>query len=549
VTIDTSRAPELYPTLTSADYCAAEIFDLERRTIFHRGWMYVCHIDGLPAGTKRVFDIAGESVLLTRDPGGTLHAFANVCRHRGAQLCDPALAEAAAGSIRCHYHSWTYALDGRLVATPRVDDEFDRGAMGLWTHHAEVCNGMVFVSLAARPQPFDDWLAATTPGLAAFEQLPIAEYRIGARTETVVQANWKIIVENYSECLHCAVVHPELAELIPLYRTGNVVHPDDPTAPVAFAEGRVAFTRTGQTAQSVLPGVDPRATALVENFAGQWLFLRNVPITGPTPSDFPDFDDTLRQAFRRETELFFESVLREDRSAVDLLRGDYTFLNERLALHYGIHTVKGSHFRRYTWGEGSVRRGLLGQGSILTLTSYPDRTSPVVRGKWVLENLLGTPPPPPLPDVGPLKPTNGTGTVLSMRERLARHRASPVCSGCHSMLDPLGLALESYDAVGKWRTRDESAQPIDLVTVLPDGTKVTGPDGLRQALLARSDRFLATLTGKLLTYALGRRLEYYDAPAIRAILRQAEPGDFRLGTGIIMGIVQSPAFQMRRAQS
>jgi len=258
VTIDTSRAPELYPTLTSADYCAAEIFDLERRTIFHRGWMYVCHIDGLPAGTKRVFDIAGESVLLTRDPGGTLHAFANVCRHRGAQLCDPALAEAAAGSIRCHYHSWTYALDGRLVATPRVDDEFDRGAMGLWTHHAEVCNGMVFVSLAARPQPFDDWLAATTPGLAAFEQLPIAEYRIGARTETVVQANWKIIVENYSECLHCAVVHPELAELIPLYRTGNVVHPDDPTAPVAFAEGRVAFTRTGQTAQSVLPGVDPR---------------------------------------------------------------------------------------------------------------------------------------------------------------------------------------------------------------------------------------------------------------------------------------------------
>jgi len=193
----------------------------------------------------------------------------------------------------------------------------------------------------------------------------------------------------------------------------------------------------------------------------------------------------------------------------------------------------------------STRRGLLGHGSILTLTSYPDRTSPVVRGKWILENLLGTPPPPPLPDVGDLPVTDGVGGVLSMRERLARHRANPVCSSCHSMLDPLGLALENFDAVGQWRTRDESAQAIDAAAVLPDGTKVTGPEGLRQAILARSDRFLATFTAKLLTYALGRRLEYYDAPAVRGILRDSARADFRLRSGIITGIVQSRPFQMR----
>jgi mono/diheme cytochrome c family protein len=293
---------------------------------------------------------------------------------------------------------------------------------------------------------------------------------------------------------------------------------------------------------------DSRSDALVQNFAGQWLFLRNVPLTGPTPSDFPDFDDTLRQAFRRETELFFESILREDRSTLDLLRADYTFLNERLALHYGIRTIKGSHFRRVTWANDSVRRGLLGHGSILTLTSYPDRTSPVVRGKWILENVLGTPPPPPLPDVGVLNATDGAGILLSMRERLARHRANPACASCHSMLDPLGLALENFDAVGKWRTRDESSQPIDSAAVLPDGTKVVGPEGLRQAILARSDRFVATFTEKLLTYATGRRLEYYDAPAVREILRQAGGNDFRLGSGIILGVVQSTPFQMRKTQ-
>ena len=294
---------------------------------------------------------------------------------------------------------------------------------------------------------------------------------------------------------------------------------------------------------------DPRSAALIENFAGQWLFLRNVPGTGPTASLFPDFDDNLRQAFRRETELFFGSLVREDRSAIDLLRGDYTFLNERLALHYGIRTVKGPQFRRYDWPQNDIRRGILGQGSILTLTSYPDRTSPVVRGKWVLENILGTPPPPPLPDVGDLKTTNGSGVVLTMRERLAMHRSSPQCASCHSMLDPLGLALESFDGVGKWRTRDETGQPIDTAAVLPDGTKIDGPVALRAALLARSDRFLMTFTGKLMTYALGRRLEYYDSPVIRQILRDAAPGDYRISTGIVLGIVRSTPFHMRRTSS
>jgi mono/diheme cytochrome c family protein len=333
----------------------------------------------------------------------------------------------------------------------------------------------------------------------------------------------------------------ELASRLSFFLWSSI--PDDELLDLA-EKGRLRAPAV-LTAQVKRMLADSRASALMQNFAGQWLFLRNVPLTGPTPNDFPDYDDTLRQAFRRETELFFDSVLQEDRSALDLLRADYTFLNERLALHYGIRTVKGSHFRRVTLSSDSTRRGLLGHGSILTLTSYPDRTSPVVRGKWILENLLGTPPPPPLPDVGDLPATDGAGGVLSMRARLARHRANPACSSCHAMLDPLGLALENFDAVGQWRTRDESSQPIDAAAVLPDGTRVAGPEGLRQAILARSDRFLSTFTEKLLTYALGRPLEYYDAPAVRDILREAARDDFRLASGIIVGIVHSRPFQMR----
>jgi mono/diheme cytochrome c family protein len=289
----------------------------------------------------------------------------------------------------------------------------------------------------------------------------------------------------------------------------------------------------------------PKAEAFVRNFAGQWLFLRNLDATAPVQSVFPDFDDALRQGFKRETELFFDSMLREDRSALDLLRADYTFVNERLARHYGIPDVKGTEFRRVVLGPDNPRRGLLGQGSILTVTSYPDRTSPVVRGKWILENLLGTPPPPPLPNVPPLKATGAAGTVLSMRQRMEQHRASPVCASCHAMMDPLGLSLENFDAVGKWRALGESSAPIDATGKLPDGTPFEGPQGLRDALL-RSDRFVATLTEKLLTYALGRGLEYYDAPAVRAILRGASAQNYRM-SALVSGVVTSTPFRMRRA--
>ena len=289
---------------------------------------------------------------------------------------------------------------------------------------------------------------------------------------------------------------------------------------------------------------DPRADAFITNFAGQWLFLRNLDATVPVQSIFPDFDDGLRQAFRRETELFFESIVREDRSAFDLLRADYTFLNERLAKHYGVPNVKGSSFRRVSLDKGSMRSGLLGQGAILTVTSYPDRTSPVVRGKWILENLLGTPPPPPLPNVPPLKPTNNDGVVLSMRQRMEQHRANPVCASCHAMMDPLGLSLENFDAVGKWRTLGESSAAIDARGQAPDGQRFEGPGGLRDMLL-RSDRFVPTLTEKMLIYALGRGLEYSDAPAVRAIVRDAAKNDYRVSS-LIIGIVQSPPFRMRR---
>jgi len=292
---------------------------------------------------------------------------------------------------------------------------------------------------------------------------------------------------------------------------------------------------------------DPRFSSFVEKFAGQWLFLRNLAAVVPVQQNFPDFDDTLRQSFRRETELFFESVVREDRSALDLLRADYTFLNERLARHYGIPNVKGNRFRRVTLAPDSKRGGLLSQGSILTVTSYPDRTSPVVRGKWILENLLGTPPPPPLPNVPPLKPPSFANKVLSMRERISEHRKNAVCASCHAMMDPLGLALENFDGTGKWRDLDESGVAIDASGSLPDGTKFVGADGLTKALLG-SDRFVTVLTEKMLTYALGRGVEYYDAPAVRTIVRDAAREDYRF-TALIRGIVRSTAFQMRRSQS
>ena len=293
---------------------------------------------------------------------------------------------------------------------------------------------------------------------------------------------------------------------------------------------------------------DERSNALVDNFGEQWLFLRNLAAVTPDPKLFPDFDDNLRRAFHRETWLFFESIKNEDRSVLDLLRANYTFVNERLAHHYGIPNVYGMHFRRVTLPESSHRRGILGQASILTVTSYANRTSPVQRGKWVLENLLGMPPPPPPPNVPPLKENkNDGGKVLSVRERMIEHRANPVCASCHSVMDPIGLAVENFDAVGRWRTMEGDA-PVDASGGFPDGKTFVGVDGLREALLANPELFVTTFTEKLLTYALGRGLEYNDAPAVRAITRAAAGDEFRLSS-LILGIVKSTPFQMRRSES
>jgi hypothetical protein len=290
---------------------------------------------------------------------------------------------------------------------------------------------------------------------------------------------------------------------------------------------------------------DNRAQALVTNFAAQWLFLRNLQSFVPDQQEFPDFDDNLRQAFRRETELFFESIMREDKSVLDLLNADYTFVNERLARHYGIPNVYGTRFRRVALIDEN-RRGLLGQGSILAVTSYPNRTSPVLRGKWILENLLGTPPPAPPPNVPALKENTEAGKAQSVRERMEEHRRNPSCATCHRVMDPLGFSLENFDAAGEWRTK-EAGGIVDASGQLADGTKVDGPIALRQALMKHPEQFVRTMTEKMLTYALGRGLEYYDMPVVRAIARDSAIQNYRF-TSLVMGIVKSPPFQMKRAQ-
>jgi mono/diheme cytochrome c family protein len=290
---------------------------------------------------------------------------------------------------------------------------------------------------------------------------------------------------------------------------------------------------------------DPHAQALVSNFAGQWLQLRNVRSVQPNSDEFPDFDDNLRQAFQRETELLFSSVMHEDRSVLDLLRADYTFVNERLALHYGIPNVHGSRFRRVQVVD-EARKGLLGHGSILALTSHAERTSPVVRGKWILENILGTPPPPPPPDVPALKPTEEGQKPRTIREQMAEHRANAVCASCHKVMDPIGFALENFDAVGAWRS-SEAGGPIDASGELADGTKVDGVVTLRKALLSRPEVFVGTMTEKLLTYGLGRGLSAPDMPVVRAIVRDAARDEYRFGS-LVLGIINSTPFQFRRAQ-
>jgi mono/diheme cytochrome c family protein len=290
---------------------------------------------------------------------------------------------------------------------------------------------------------------------------------------------------------------------------------------------------------------DPKSKALVDNFAAQWLFVRNLQSFLPDTQAFPNFDDNLRQAFRQETELFVESVIRDDRNVLDLLTADYTFVNERLARHYGIPNVYGSRFRRVTLRDEN-RRGLLGEGTVLAVTSYPNRTSPVLRGKWILENILGTPPPPPPPNVPTLKENSEGGKIMSVRERLEEHRKNPACATCHRVMDPLGFSLDNFDATGEWRTKEAQDVPVDAAGQLADGTPVDGPVALRKALLKHPEQFVRTMTEKLLTYGLGRGLEFYDMPVVRAIARDAARQNNRF-SALITGIVKSAPFQMKKA--
>jgi hypothetical protein len=290
---------------------------------------------------------------------------------------------------------------------------------------------------------------------------------------------------------------------------------------------------------------DAKSQRLVSNFAGQWLYLRNLTNHQPNSMMFPDFDDNLRQAFRREAELFFDSIVHEDRNVLDLMTADYTFVDERLARHYGIPNVYGSRFRRVTVTD-EARKGLLGKGAILMVTSHATRTSPVVRGKWILDNILNAPPPPPPGVVPPLPETEDSGQVLSMRQRMEAHRKNPTCANCHRLFDPIGLAMENFDAVGRWRLRDGGSLgvPIDASGELLDGTKVDGVVSLRRALLRQPEMFVDTVVEKMMTFALGRGVAASDMPSVRTIIRDAASREYRFSS-LVLGIVKSPSFTMR----
>ena len=331
----------------------------------------------------------------------------------------------------------------------------------------------------------------------------------------------------------------ELASRLSFFLWSSV--PDDELLTVAAAGKLNQPAVVDQQVKRMLR--DPKGRALIDNFASQWLMLRNLRSHQPTPGDFPNWDNELRQGFRTETELFFQSIMKEDRSILDLINGDYTFVNERLARHYGIPNVYGSQYRRVRLTDEN-RRGLLGQGSILTVTSQPDRTSVVLRGKWILENILGTPPPPPPPNVNTNLPQDAA-EPKSLKQLMEQHRASPTCASCHRVMDPLGFALENFDGVGEWRAKDRSGA-IDATGQLADGSRVDGPVSLRNALLKKPDMFARVLTDKLMTYALGRGVDYYDQPTIRSIAREAARQNYRFSS-IVAGIVKSPAFQMKTA--
>jgi mono/diheme cytochrome c family protein len=339
-----------------------------------------------------------------------------------------------------------------------------------------------------------------------------------------------------------AVSDLELASRLSFFLWSSI--PDDQ---LLDAAARGALRKPGVLEEQVRRMLaDSRSDALAENFAGQWLQLRTIEGSAPDEFLFPNFGENLRRDFRRETELFFGSIVRENKSVLDFISADYTFVNERLAKHYDFPNVYGSYFRRVHIPDEN-RRGLLGQGSFLTTTSLADRTTVVGRGKWILENVLGTPPPPPPPDVNTTLPENKNGAkALSLREKMQQHRANPTCASCHARMDPLGFALENFDATGQWRTREADAA-IDASAVLPDGTKFDGPTGLSAWILMHPGRFVTALSEKLMIYALGRGLEPFDVPAIRKIVTGAG-SDYRFQS-LIVGIVQSTPFQMRRARA
>jgi hypothetical protein len=337
----------------------------------------------------------------------------------------------------------------------------------------------------------------------------------------------------------------ELASRLSFFLWSSI--PDDQLLRVAASGTLHQPTVLHQQVRRML--ADAKSDAIIQNFAGQWLYLRNLKSFQPNSLEFADFDDNLRQAFQRETELFFSSIMHEDRSVLDLMTADYTFLNERLAKHYRIPGIYGSHFRRVTLtpGRDDARKGLLGKGAILMVTSHPDRTSPVVRGKWVLENLLGAPVPPMANNVPPLsEDATRAGKILTMRERMEEHRKNPTCAACHKIMEPIGLSMENFDATGAWRNRDGGTlgNPIDASGELLDGTKVDGVVTLRQALLRQPDLFVGTVAEKLMIYGLGRGLSASDMPELRKIVRDSAAQNYRF-TSLILGVVDSNAFQKR----
>ena len=367
-----------------------------------------------------------------------------------------------------------------------------------------------------------------------------------ALTRLLVSPEFLFRVERDPENVQADAVYQisdlELASRLSFFLWSSI--PDDELLDVAVAgDLRKPAVLDAQVRRML---ADRRASALAKNFGGQWLHIRNLQAVDPDASAFPDFDDNLREAFQRETELFLESQVREDRPLQELLTATYTFVNERLARFYGIRNVYGVHFRRVPLSDPN-RAGLLGHASILTVTSYATRTSPVVRGKYLLDNILGAPPPPPPANVPPLEEAGEAGQPLaSMRERMAAHRENAVCATCHMRMDPLGFALENFDAIGRWRTMEGTSE-INASGVLPDGTPFSGPEEFRQVLLSRRDQFVRTFTEKLLTYALGRAVQYYDMPAVRTILRDAGAANYRWSS-LILGIVESQPFQMRKTQ-